>query len=196
MKLIYYKGSKTFSTRVFSDWDQIRNLVNDNLPKGVIRIEKVKGSETDKSYQIVPVYRGNKKGKPVEVPINGKSALDNYNKATGSKIENPLRSEFRKEGGYENWRSKQVYVPDVSRKPNAPKYLLRQEAKRDRFDKEIVAMNPNTPEDVLRKLSNEENDRIKLNLISNSSTPMDVIEKFLKDSSDEVRKAANNRLSK
>lgn len=91
MKLVYNRSTKSFSVKTFSDWDQIRDLVNDQLPKGVTRVTKVRGSDNGKSYQVVPNYKGGKKGKPITIPINGKSALENYNKATGSKVENNLR---------------------------------------------------------------------------------------------------------
>lgn len=91
MKLIYNKSTKLFSVKIFSDWDQIRDLVKSSHPK--INFEKVRGSDDGKSYKVKMTSNG--RDQIIEVPINGKSALDNFIKASGMEVENTSKPKIR-----------------------------------------------------------------------------------------------------
>lgn len=206
MKEIFNKSTKSFSRiKLFSDWDQIRDLVNDQVPKGVKKVEKVRGSETNKSYRVRAIYRSGQT-KETEIPITGKDALGNYNRATRSKVENtanPYISEETKESfkygklGYtkeqielakrarnDNWEDRQ----SVAKNPNTPKEVLEKLADdKSEVVRYAVAKNPSTPKEVLEKLTNDDDWNVRDLVARNSSTPKEVLEKLAKDSNVNVR---------
>jgi len=192
--------------RTFSDWDQIRDLVNSQLPsKHIIRMEKLRGSDTGKSYKVVPVYKGDKKGKPIEVPINGKSALENYNKATGSKVENTSKikasdkyspgevAKRKLDKGTADTKDLERLLIDPlakERKPGQPFSPSPRQMKilQDWYDRlERMAGDSNTPKEILEKLTNIDNHLARAKVARHPNVPKELLEKLANDESANVR---------
>jgi hypothetical protein len=194
-------GVKSFSNcsqelKSFSDWDQIRNSVKDQYPQ--LKFEKVRGSDTDKSYKVKITDRAGK-GRIIEVKKNPKkSALDNWVESSNMKVDNTARPKLSKEKidkykedkvtkGYNPEQLKLAKLADdkdwtirekVAKNPSTPSEVLKK-LSLDRYEiRRKVASNPNTPADVLKKLANDDEAWIRYNVAENPSTPIDVLRKL------------------
>lgn len=128
-RLVYNKTTKTFSAS--SDWSEIKDLVNDNLPDGWSRVTKVRGSDSDKSYK-VKATGPKARGKEIEIPVgNGRSALENYERSVGYKVEDVKQENARRrEEEIARLRKIEDYVSNPNSDPNAVIDLLEENNKR------------------------------------------------------------------
>lgn len=174
---------KRFSdVKSFSDWDQIRDLVKGQYPK--MKFEKVRGSETDKSYK-VRITGNNGKIREVEIPINNrKSALENFVEVSKLKVDNTARPELsdEKKSHYGDLKNKKGKYTDEQLK------LIKLSESSDMDDRESAAGNPSTPADALKKLSEDYSWLVRCSVAGNPNTPPEVLEKLSVDEFTAVRK--------
>jgi len=178
---------KRFSTKSFSDWDQIRDLVKEQYPR--LRFRKVDGSETEDSYKVM-ISDGSKK-RIVEIKKNPKkSAIENWVEGSKMKVENTARpktsdDKISKYKSDKQYREK-GYTPEQIN-------LARLAESNDELDRDKVADNDNTPAEILEKLSNDDNRAVRSSVANNPNTPVEVLKKLADDNFWGVRdRVANN----
>jgi len=76
----------------------------------------------------------------------------------------------------------------LAKNPNTPEDVLRELAKdKDPWIRVQVAKNPSTPLDILRELAKEDNWYVRAAVAQNPSTPLDILRGLAKDDVDRVR---------
>ncbi|MFA6927139.1 MAG: hypothetical protein WCQ69_09095 [Bacteroidales bacterium] len=75
----------------------------------------------------------------------------------------------------------------VALNPNTPKEILEKLSEYHRRVREVVAKNPNTPKETLEKLSQDKEDDVRMSVARNRNASLDILQELSRDSHKNVR---------